>query len=93
MLFLTSIAMIAFIIFLFLGFNEALKDNFYLLAFGLYSKWDFCFLLYKISLGLSILSIIGVLIKDFKSNIPLYFMILLAIGIYHYYFLNWGFVF
>lgn len=93
MLLLASVAMIAFIIFLFLGFNEALKDNSYLLAFGLYSKWDFCFLLYKISLVLSILSIIVILIKDFKSNIPLYFMILLAIGIYHYYFLNWRFVF
>lgn len=90
-LFLTSLMITAFTIFLGLGINSILNDNFYLLAFGLPSKWNSVFLLYKISLVFSITSFIITLIKVFKNNIPLYIMIFLAIGIIHYYYINWGF--
>lgn len=92
-LFLNSLTIISFLVFLSLGVNQTLKDNFYLLAFGLPSKWDFSFLLYDISIVLSAIVIIAILVKKIKFNIPLYFMILLAISIYHYYFLNWGYGF
>lgn len=89
LLFLTSFILIIFTISLGLGINSALNDNFYLLAFGLPSKWNFSFLLYKISLVFSIITLVISLIKVFKNNIPLYVMIFLAMGIIHYYFVNW----
>ena len=91
LLFLTSLLLIAFTTSLGLGINSTLNDNFYLLAFGLPSKWSFAFPLYKISLVFSIITLVISLIKVFKNNIPLYTMIFLAVGIIHYYFVNWGF--
>ncbi|CAA7196355.1 Tripeptidyl aminopeptidase [Chryseobacterium potabilaquae] len=89
LLFLTSLLLIAFTISLGLGINSTLKDNFYLLAFGLPSKWNLAFQLYRVSLLLSIITFVISLIKVFKSNIPLYIMVFLAIGIIHFYFLDW----
>lgn len=92
LLFLTSLLLITFTISLGLGINSTLNDNFYLLAFGLPSKWSFAFFLYKISLVFSIITFVISLIKVFKNNIPLYVMIFLAIGIIHYYFISCNFI-
>jgi pimeloyl-ACP methyl ester carboxylesterase len=91
--FLTSLMIISFVVSIVLGINNTLKDNFYILAFGLPSTWNFSFILYKLCLLLSIISFIVALVKVFKQNIPLYFMIFFAIGIIHYYFINWEFIF
>ncbi|WP_183147968.1 alpha/beta fold hydrolase [Chryseobacterium nematophagum] len=89
LLFLTSLLLITVTISLGLGINSTLNDNFYLLAFGLPSKWNFAFQLYRVSLLLSIITFVISLIKAFQSNIPLYIMVFLAIGIIHFYFLDW----
>ncbi|MFP3599139.1 alpha/beta fold hydrolase [Chryseobacterium sp. SIMBA_029] len=87
-LFLTSLALLLFTISLGLGINSVLNDNFYLLAFGLPSKWKFVFLVYKVSIIFSIITFIITLIKVFKNNIPLYVIIFLSIGIIHYYLIS-----
>ncbi|MCL8537190.1 alpha/beta fold hydrolase [Chryseobacterium gallinarum] len=91
LLFLTSLTLIIFTISLIAGINNTLNNNFYLLAFGLPSIWNFTFLLYKLSLFLSVITFVILLIKVFRNNIPVYVMIFLAVGIIHYYFINWGF--
>lgn len=88
-LLLMSVTILAFIISLGLGINETLKSNYYLLAFGLPSKWNFVLVLYKLSIFLSVTAFIVIIIKDFRNNIPLYGMIFLAVGIIHFYFFNW----
>ncbi|MBB4804731.1 pimeloyl-ACP methyl ester carboxylesterase/heme/copper-type cytochrome/quinol oxidase subunit 4 [Chryseobacterium defluvii] len=90
LLFLTSLLILTFIISLGLGINTTLNDNLYLLAFGLPSKWSFAFLIYRASLLLSVIAFFVSLVKTFRSNIPLYVILFLAIGIVHYYFINWG---
>jgi len=89
-LFLTSLALLLFTISLGLGINSVLEDNFYLLAFGLPSKWSFVFLLYKASIIFSIITFFISISKILKNNIPLYLMTFLAIGIIHYYFINFA---
>jgi pimeloyl-ACP methyl ester carboxylesterase len=90
LLFLTSLFLVAFTISLGLGIYSTFNDNFYLLAFGVPSEWNFLFLIYNISLLLSIITFVIYIIRVFKNNIPLYIMIFLAIGIIHYYFISWG---
>ncbi|ASW74372.1 alpha/beta hydrolase [Chryseobacterium piperi] len=89
LLLLMSTTTLAFLAFLGIGISQTLDSNFYLLAFGLPSKWNFVLLLYKVSIFLSAVAFIFVVIKVFKRNIPLYFMIFLAVGIIHFYFFNW----
>lgn len=86
-LLLMSVTILAFFISLGLGINQAFNTNVYLLAFGLSSTWNYIFILYKISIALSIGSFILVVVKVFKHNMPLYFLIFLAVGIIHFYFL------
>ncbi|RTZ01738.1 alpha/beta fold hydrolase [Flavobacterium bomense] len=90
--FLTSMSLLIFVVSIALGVYNTMNDNFYLLAFGLSSSWNFAFIIYKISLFLSIITFIISLIKVFKNNIPLYFMMFLSIGIIHYYFISWNFL-
>lgn len=90
--FLTSVFILFFVISIIGGINSILKDNFYILAFGLPSVFDYAFTLYMLSFVLSIITILMVSIKVFKRNIPLYIMIFLAISIFHCYFIFWGIV-
>ncbi|WP_185964884.1 M48 family metalloprotease, partial [Flavobacterium franklandianum] len=90
--FLTSMSLLIFVVSIALGVYNTMNDSFYLLAFGFSSSWKFAFIIYKISLFLSIITFIISLIKVFKNNIPLYFMMFLSIGIIHYYFISWNFL-
>ncbi|WP_353150131.1 alpha/beta fold hydrolase [Chryseobacterium sp.] len=85
----TSGVIVFFLISLVIAISRVLHDNFYILAFGLPSEWSFIFVLYKIALALSIITFVASLMKVFRKNIPLYVMIFLAIGIFHFYFFGW----
>lgn len=88
----TSLLLLSFIISLSLAVNSTMNDNFFLLAFGLPSSWNFIFILYKMTLLFSLITLIVTLFKEFKNNIPLFLMIFLALGIIHYYFITWMFL-
>ncbi|WP_136668998.1 alpha/beta fold hydrolase [Flavobacterium sp. H122] len=88
-LFITSFLILAFIVSLVLGFNSVMSDNLFILAFGIPSRWDYVFLLYKLVIVCSVFTALVLLMKQGKENLPLVTTLILAYGIYHYYFLSW----
>lgn len=90
-LFISSFLILIFITSIVLGINSVMGDNLYVLAFGIPEKWEYVFILYKLAIICTGFTVLLLLFKKGKENLPLVSMLILAFGIYHYYFLNWFF--